>query len=193
MAYTEPPDLAFRTLVGTSHWNPYVAANVKYMKGRGLYIWPAEALRGATGTARPRGPVEKATAFAVDYVWEFVSGEARAVHARCIAPESLVGDTDPKLWIEWATDETSGDVRWVLTAAAVSAGDPLPPTALPESVTSTVTVPATASDRVLTEVTLSMTIAAEDALYWKLEREGDHSGDTAAGDVRLYALMLETG
>ena len=96
--------------------------------------------------------------------------------------------------IHWHADETSGDVRWRVSALGVSVGDDVKVKIIGSHNRGVATgsVGSSANELVIMELTWSSNLpSAGDALRVKLERVGNHSADTLAANAYVTLLVVE--
>ena len=133
MPWFPPVQLAFRTLVGVTHWANYIFHNPRYLKGRVLVAVPAAGVASGprfNGRGRAdRAPNRTLTAEWLAQLQAGFSEVWRRPRLPAIRmPARLYWEWDWRrehiaVLVYWTSAEVTGNVRWRVRARAVAEGE----------------------------------------------------------------------
>ena len=204
MPWFDPVQLAFRTLVGVTHWSNYLYHNPRFLRGRILWQFPAQALFPAisghgtgTGAIGPTPHTEAAWTRALDGTYP-QNVDSYAYQLFALPPQFIgngSGNVNVTVRIYSLARAVTGSVRWQARLKAVADGEDF------DGVTTwdgtgacTCPVATTLGQLDVAEFSVSVAgLAANDLVALEVARLGTHADDNLAADAQLLYIQGEAG
>ena len=203
MPWYDPAVLAFRTLVGVTHWTNFVYHNTRFLRGRIIWQFPAQALLpGITGHGGlgPTGPKPHDTAAWIrDFDAVYPKDVDRVAFQKFALPGNFVGNgagnVNVKVFVYFIARSGTGAVRWRARLKAVAEGEAWDTaTGWDAEGACTCSVESTVGRLGMAEFTVTVAgLTAKDLVALEIARVGSHADDNMQANAELIYCQGEAG